>query len=148
MFEQENLEAAHRCLDFELLFCNKIIHVCNQGICSHASCVLGKTRKFLGRNGLNFDVTPLFLDCQHPKWGCIHPVPSYCPDIVIKSSSFTLKYLDLVTKLYTHTSIPFKSDNTNLENCTYILLLCYCLLRATDWVPSIRQSEALGERNG
>lgn len=67
--------------------------------------------------------------------------------IVINSSSFTLKYLDLVTKLYTHTSIPFKSDNTNLENCTYTLLLCYCLVRATDWVPSIRQTEALCERN-
>lgn len=75
--------------------------------------------KFLGRNGLTLGVTPLVLDCQHPKFvgDTYIPVFVHSPDIVVNSSLFTLKYLDLVNELRSHhTPVPFKSNDTNLEN--------------------------------
>jgi len=67
LFEQENLEAAHRCLDFGLSHYNKII--CNQGICLYISYVQDKTglqelltldKEFLGNNRLKLGATSFF----------------------------------------------------------------------------------------
>lgn len=73
--------------------------------------------KFLGKNGLSLGITPLVLNCQHPKFvgDTYILVVVHSPDIVVNSSLFTLKYLDLVNELCSHhTPVPF--NGTNLEN--------------------------------
>lgn len=77
------------------------------------------------------------------------PVLVYCHGIVNNSPHLILKCLDLGDELNSHhSSVPLRSDNTNLENFADVVLLYFRFTRAIGQVTSTRWSEAWWERNG